>query len=157
MNSLMESKWMWVDGMSTMRTALLDAVTDTELAYTPGGTAMPLGALVVEMGETQANYIESFKTLSDTWEFENPDPARANSVAALKAWFAELDAELKATLEAFSEDDLAQTITRGGYPMPIPMQLDVYIQAALIFFGKYTIYLRAMNKPLGESVQQWIG
>lgn len=41
--------------------------------------------------------------------------------------------------------------------MPVEMQLDVYLQALLIFFGKVAIYLKAMNNPLPKTVQEYIG
>ena len=39
----------------------------------------------------------------------------------------------------------------------IYMQLDIYLQALLIFFGKVTIYMKAMNKALPPSVKEYIG
>jgi hypothetical protein len=41
--------------------------------------------------------------------------------------------------------------------MPVELQLDVYLQALLIFLGKATIYLKAMNKPLPQPIQEYIG
>jgi hypothetical protein len=52
---------------------------------------------------------------------------------------------------------LKKTIDRGGYAMPVDLQLDVYLQALLIFFGKATIYLKAMNKKVPEQIQEYIG
>ena len=34
--------------------------------------------------------------------------------------------------------------------------LAVYVQAVLIFAGKAVVYLRAMNKPIPASVEDWI-
>ncbi|TMD44669.1 MAG: hypothetical protein E6I93_17955 [Chloroflexi bacterium] len=64
---------------------------------------------------------------------------------------------MKATVSALSDEDLKKTVDRGGYAMPVDMQLDVYLQALLIFFGKATIYLKAMNKALPQQVQDYIG
>ncbi len=41
--------------------------------------------------------------------------------------------------------------------MLVELQLDVYLQALLIFLGKATIYLKAMNKPLPQQIQEYIG
>jgi hypothetical protein len=41
--------------------------------------------------------------------------------------------------------------------MPIEMQLDVYLQSLLIFFGKATIYLKAMNKAAPKQIEEYIG
>jgi hypothetical protein len=80
-----------------------------------------------------------------------------SSVAQLKAWFQTLDDEMKATVSALSDVDLTKTVDRGGFTMPVELQLDVYLQALLIFFGKATIYLKAMNKPLPQHIQEYIG
>ena len=40
--------------------------------------------------------------------------------------------------------------------MPVDMNLDVYVQAVLIFAGKAVVYLRAMDKPIPKSVEDWI-
>ena len=80
-----------------------------------------------------------------------------SSVARLKAWFQTLDDELKATASAFSDEDLKKTVDRSGYAMPVELQLDVYLQALLIFFGKATIYLKGMNKALPQYIQEYIG
>ena len=45
----------------------------------------------------------------------------------------------------------------SGYEMPIPVQLDVYLQALLIFVGKATIELRVMEKLLPRANSEWIG
>jgi hypothetical protein len=41
--------------------------------------------------------------------------------------------------------------------MPVEMQLDVYLQALLIFFGKATVYLKAMNKEAPKQIEEYIG
>jgi hypothetical protein len=80
-----------------------------------------------------------------------------SSISQLKAWFTKMDDELKAVVEAFSNEELKKGVDRSGYPMPVETQLEVYLQAMLIIFGKATVYFRAMNKPLPETVEQWIG
>jgi hypothetical protein len=40
--------------------------------------------------------------------------------------------------------------------MPVELQLDVYIQALLIFLGKGTILFKAMNKTVPTKIQEWI-
>jgi len=41
--------------------------------------------------------------------------------------------------------------------MPVELQLDVYLQALLIFLGKATVYFKAMNKALPQYFQEYIG
>ncbi len=64
---------------------------------------------------------------------------------------------MKAMVEAFSDEDLKKTIDRGGYPVPVDMQLDIYLQALLIYFGKAVVYFKAMGKPLSQQFKEYIG
>jgi hypothetical protein len=157
MNRYMEEKWSWVEGSHDMRMQLLDSLSDADLAFTPGGTAMTLGALCREWSEIEHSYVQSLKTFTQDWTYRNTEPGLESSISQLKAWFDQLDAEMKNVVSAFSDDDLKKTVDRSGYPAPVEMQLEVYLQALLIFFGKASIYLRAMNKPLPGSLEQWVG
>jgi len=88
----------------------------------------------------------------------HPEAGLETNITKLKAWYQMLDNQMKTAVSAFSDEDLKKLVDRsGGYSMPVEMQLDVYLQALLIFFGKATIYLKAMNKPLPETVQEYIG
>jgi len=157
MNRLMQEKWSWVEGSHGMRTELMDSLTDADLAFTPGGTAMTLGAFCREMGDIEQSYLQSFKTLKQDFANKNTEAGIESSAAKLKAWYQQMDADMQATLAALSDDELSKQIDRGGgNMMPLEIQLDVYLQALLIFFGKATIYLRVMNKPLPKNIQDWI-
>ena len=157
MNRYMLEKWPWIEGTHGMRSQLLDSLSDADLAFSPGGQNMTLGALCREMGEVEYSYIQSLKTFRQDWSYHNEEADLENSVARLKAWFQTLDDELKATVEAFSDEDLQKTIDRGGFAMPVELQLDVYLQALLIFLGKATVYFKAMNKALPQHFQEYIG
>ena len=140
-----------------MRSQLMDTLSDADLAFYPGGQNMTLGALCREMGEIEHSYIQSLKTFEQDWSYHNTEAGLEGNVTRLKGWYQTLDEELKATVSAFSDEDLTKTVDRGGFPMPVELQLDVYLQALLIFFGKATIYLKAMNKPLPKEIQEYIG
>jgi uncharacterized damage-inducible protein DinB len=157
MNRYMLEQWSWIEGTHAMRSQLLDILSDADLAFSPGGQNMTLGALCREMGEIEHSYIQSLKTFQQDWSYHNGEANLESSIARLKAWFQTLDDELKATVSAFSDEDLKKTVDRGGYMMPVELQLDVYLQALLIFFGKATIYLKAMNKPLPQQIHEYIG
>jgi hypothetical protein len=65
-------------------------------------------------------------------------------------------------LEALSTDDMGRRIERldfeEGYFSPLPTeQFDVYREALLIFYGKVSVYLRALSKPFPERWRSWIG
>ncbi|MFI5273642.1 MAG: DinB family protein [Ktedonobacterales bacterium] len=157
MNRYMQEKWSWIGGTHDIRIELLGDLSDADLRFTPGGTNMTLGALFRESGDVEHAYIQSLKTLSQNWSYSNTDPGIEQSVAQLTSWLQTLDSEINAIVAAFSDDDLHKTIDRGGFAVPVDMQLDIYLQALLIFIGKVTIYLRAMNRPLPQNVQEFIG
>ena len=157
MNRYMTEKWPWIEGTHQMRSQLLDILSDADLTFNPGGQNMTLGALCRQLGEVEHSYAQSLKTFHQDWSYRNEDTALEGSVARLKEWFQGLDEDLKAASAALSDEDLKKTVDRGGFAMPVDLQLDVYLQALLIFFGKATIYLKAMNKPLPQQIQEYIG
>jgi len=157
MNSLMTEKWPWIEGTHGMRLQLLDVLDDADLAFSPGGQNMTLGALCREMGETEYAYVQSLKTFQQDWSYRAEDVEVASSVARLKDWYQTLDDEMKATVSAFTDEDAQKNVDRNGFMAPVAMQLDVYLQALLIFFGKATVFLKAMNKPLPQYIQEYIG
>lgn len=156
MNRLISEKWPWIEATHGMRSQLFDLLSDADLAFTPGGQNMTLGALCFQMGETEHSYIQSLKTFQQEWSYGTTDADLASSVTRLKAWFQGLDDEMQAAITAFSEEE-NKTIERGGEAVTVEFQLDVYVQAVLIFLGKATIYLKAMNQTLPESFQEYIG
>lgn len=157
MNRYMQEKWPWIEGTHAMRSQMLDTLSDADLPFSPGGQNMKLGALCRQMGEIEHSYVQSLKTFKQDWSYRNMEVDSESSVARLKAWFQTLDDELKITVSAFSDEDLMKSVDRSGFTMPVELQLDVYLQALLIFFGKATIYLKAMNKPLPPQIQEYIG
>lgn len=157
MNQFMETQWDMFQGTLGMRTTLMDALTDADLTFTPGGSAMTLGELCREAGEVDAAYIEALKTFKQSWDVHSGDAELTSSVTKLKAWYQTLEGELKTALSTLTDEDFkTKTVDRDGYPMPLEMQMQAYLQALLIFFGKATIYLKAMNKPLPDSIKAWI-
>jgi len=157
MNRYMQEKWPWIEGTHGMRSQLIDVLSDADLSFSPGGQNMTLGALLREMGETEYSYIQSLKTFKQDWSYHNTEAGLENSITRLKAWYQTLDEQMKVTVSDLSDEDLTKTIDRGGFSMPVDLQLDVYLQALLIFFGKATVYLKAMNKPLPQPIQEYIG
>jgi len=157
MNRYMLEKWSWIEGTHGMRSQLLDSLSDADLTFSPGGQNMKLGDLCREMGEVEYSYIQSLKTFRQDWSYHNREAGLESSVARLKTWFQTLDDELKATVAALSDEDLKKTVDRGGFAMPVELQLDVYLQALLIFLGKATVYFKAMNKALPQYFHEYIG
>ena len=79
-------------------------------------------------------------------------------MAALSAWYAELDQSLKEAIEGLSEEQLqSQRVVRGpNFELPPRIQLNIYQEALLIFYGKASVYLKALNKPVSEQMRDWI-
>lgn len=144
-----------------LRNQLMTMLTDEDLGYRGGGENATLGALCRENGEIERSYIESFKTFSLDFGYRSPDPRLERSVAALSAWYAELDDELKTAIQSLSEEDVAKrTIDRTDFPGFAPMlrvQLDIYKEALLIFYSRVDVYLRALGKTPTEQWRKWIG
>jgi hypothetical protein len=157
MNRYLQEKWPWIEGTHGMRSQLLDILDDADLSFCPGGQNMTLGALLREMGETEHAYIQSLKTFKQDWAYHNTEAGLESSIGQIRAWYSTLDEEMKATVSDLSDEDAAKTIDRGGFSTPIDLQLDVYLQALLIFFGKATVFLKAMNKALPQTIQEYIG
>jgi DinB superfamily len=156
-NKFMQDRWSWIEGTHGMRALLLDGLGDADLAFNPGGQNVTLGALLREIGEIEHAYVQSLKSFKQDFAYRNTAPGLDGSLAQLRAWYQTLDDEMKAIVSGFSDDDLHQTVERGGGFAPaVEVQLDIYLQALLIFFGKAVIYLRAMNKPLPKPVQDYI-
>jgi DinB family protein len=146
-----------------LRNELMEVLSDADLGRRLGGGSASLGSLCREIGEIERGYVESFRTFRLDFRYRNDDPRIEGSVAALTAWYAELDRDLMAALEGLSEADVAnRRIVRDDFDVadfsPLPTtQLDVYREALLIFYGKASVYLRALGKELPGHWPAWIG
>jgi hypothetical protein len=112
-----------------------------------------------EIGETERSYIASFQTFTQDFSYRTPDPAIEHSLNVLKFWYTELDRDLRAAVERLTDEDIAtRTIDRGGgFRLPPSTQLIFYQEALLIFYGKVSVYLKALGRTLPEQWQVWIG
>ena len=157
MNSIIADYYPTFRMYQALRTQLMDSLTDDDLGYTPGGANLPLGALCLEIGETEYAYVQAFKTFAIDFSYRNPEPDLETSVARLETWFQALDAELEATIAGLSEEDVkTRQIDRGVWSLPPLIQLEVYKEALLIFYGKVSVYLKALGKPRSRQWQDWI-
>jgi len=146
-----------------LRSELTDVLRDEDLAFRPAAAAASLGELCREIGDIEHSYIEAFRTFRQDFAWRNPDPEVERRVAALSAWYSDLDRELMAALEALTDDDVAnRRISRHDFDVedfrPLPEQeLDIYREALLIFYAKASIYLRIMRRQLPGHWSEWIG
>jgi hypothetical protein len=158
MNSLIENYFPTFELYQSLRMQLMDTLTDEDLMFVPGGETVTLGALCRQIGETQQSYIESFINFTQDFSYRNEQQGLAESVDRLMIWYADLDRELKSVVSAISEEDLAsRTINRGGGFVVSPaVQLEIYKEALLIFYGKADIYLKIMGKPRPQQWAAWV-
>jgi len=158
MNSIMTGYYPVFELYQSLRNQLMALLEDDDLAFRPGDNNPTLGALCREMGEVQYAYIQSFKTFKIDFSYRYDEPGLQDSVQRLTAWFEQLDQELKEVVSGLSEEDVSnRIIDRGGdFVLSPRIQLDVYKEALLIFYGKTSVYLKMMAKPLPEQWQQWI-
>jgi hypothetical protein len=76
----------------------------------------------------------------------------------LIVWYEQLDRDLKATIEALSEDAIQnRKVDRGpDFKVSPLIHLTIYNEALLIFYGKVSVYLKMMGKTLPQQWQAWI-
>ena len=156
MNSLMTEHGELLRDTQSFRPLLLSMLGDDDLRFAISGN-VTLGELCREMGETQVGYIGSFARFEHEWGYHHDDPAVTTSLAALEGWYAELDAQLGAALEALTEEQIAERRLRGGGWASIEKELSLYREALLMFYAKAGVYLRALGKPLPEIWLDWMG
>lgn len=159
MNSYMREQYPLFEMYQALRSQLMEILTDEDLAFGIGGENLTLGGLCREIGETERSYIDSFTSLKQDFAYRNQEPGLDKSVGKLSAWYAELDQELKSALEAFSDEEMQNRVIDrgGGFEMPVWVQIEVYKEALLIFYGKASVYLKALGKPRPQQWQDWIG
>ena len=158
MNSLVENYYPTFELYQSLRSQLMQTLSDEDLLFEPGGENKTLGVLCREIGEVEHSYIDSFKTFTQNFDYRNDQPGLAESTERLSAWFADLDRQLKSAVSALTEDDLMnRAIDRGGgFVIPPAIQLEIYKEALLIFYGKVDVYLKALGKPRPDQWVAWI-
>jgi hypothetical protein len=158
MNRIMREHYPLFRMYQSLRDQMMGLLSEADLAFTPGSPNPPLGDLCREMGEVQQAYIESFSSWAFSHSYHGSAPASADSLAGLIAWYAELDQRLEAAVAALSDEDLASKVVDRGPNFKIPafVQLEIYKEALLIFYGKSSVYLKLLGKPLSQQWQDWI-
>jgi hypothetical protein len=146
-----------------LRDELMAALDDRDLEMRLGGETETIGSLCREIGEIEHSYVESLRTFRQDFGYRSPNPRLEHSVDELRTWFTGLDRELMAAIEALTEDDIeSHHIVRSDFDpsffAPLAkQQLDTYREALLIFYGKISVYLKAMGRPRSEAWRSWIG
>ena len=142
-----------------LRDQLMAILTDEDLASARRWHVANLGSLCREIGEIEVAYVESFRTFRTGLRVrERRTSARAERAGARRPGTPELDRDLMAALEELSEEDvLTRRIVRSDFDRTTSrrsraVQLDIYREALLIFYGKASVYLRAMERELPRQL-----
>ena len=156
MNSLFEEE---IRGHHSMRDHLLTLVSDADLTYRLPGWNPTLGELLVELGDVQGVYTHSFETFTLDWAHRQLPPPSPITVAGLRAWFERQDEAMKNALDRFADDELqVDRIDRGhGFIASPFVQHQIYREAVYIFYGKLSVYLKALERDGGEEWAGWVG
>ncbi len=146
-----------------LRDQLLELLSDDDLGHAPTPATPTLGALCREIGEIEEAYVESFRTFRLRFEGHVAPPDAETSVGALAGWYADLDRRLLEALESITSADARdRRIVRSDFEVDefsptVAVNLDIYREALLIFYGKASVYLRALGRPLPPQWEHWIG
>lgn len=156
MNSLYEEE---IRGHHSMRDHLLAVVSDADLAYKLPGQNPSLGGVLVELGNVQGVYTHSFETFVLDWTHRQLPPPSPITLAGLRAWFEAQDDAMETALSRFSEEELrVERIDRGHGFIASPFtQHEIYREAVYIFYGKLSVYLKALERDAGKEWAAWVG
>lgn len=159
MNSLFEAE---IRGRHSMRDHLLTVVSDAGLAYKLPGENPTLGEVLVQLGDTQGVYTHSFDMFTLDWAHRQLAAPSPPTIAGLQAWFAAHDEAMKAALDRFTDEELRidriDRIDRGrGFIVSPFVQHKIYREAVYIFYGKLSVYLKALQRDAGEEWAAWVG
>lgn len=162
MNSIWSKADLIVERYQELKFQLLENLTDEELDTNLGGNSQTLGSLCLEIGEIEHVYIRSFTTFERDFSYRNSEPGLKNSIARLSTWFKQLDNELKEIVNKLPEDEIESRKIECGDDffkghLSIQRNIDLYRESLLIFYGKASVYLKALGKPLPDQWQDWIG
>ncbi|THF67622.1 DinB family protein [Deinococcus sp. Arct2-2] len=158
MNRLTQQRAHLIDLTHTLRDTAFGEITDADLDFSPGGSALTLRHLLLEQAEIQAAYAESFRTLK--LKFDVTAPAEVQTTAQIQAWFAQLDTELFDALEALSNEDLSRPHDPRGQMSPrytVEISFHTYRESVLIFAAKASVYLRALEREVPKLMKSFVG
>jgi len=156
MNSLFDEE---IRGHHGMRDHLLTVVSDADLAYKLPGQNPALGEVLVELGDLEGVYTHSFDTLTLDWSHRQLPPPAPITIASLRAWFESQDDAMNSALSRFTHEELRiDRIDWGhGFVASPFVQYEIYREAVYIFYGKLSVYLKALERDAGEEWAVGVG
>ena len=158
MNTLVERELPLLEETLSLRTQLLDVLTDADLGHAlPGNPS--LGELCREAGQLDEDLHRLIQDLRGrTGTGGDRAAGGGDERVGPEGWYSRSDAALKDALGALPEEEVqGRQIDRGGYSVPVGVQFHIYRESILIFCAKASVYLRSLGRSLPEQWQQWIG
>ena len=156
MNTLFDEE---LRGHHRLRDQLLAAVSDADLDYRLPGRNPSLGQLLVEMGEVQGVYTHAFETFTLDWTHRRIPPPDHLTIVGRQPWFDANDAALDTAMSRSTDEVLrSDRVDRGGGFIASPfVQYEIFREAIYIFYGKLSVYLKALGIDAGEEWATGIG
>ena len=113
----------------------------------------------MELGNVQGVYTQSFETLALDWGHRQLPPPAPITIPSLQAWFVVQDDAMRKALSRFTdEQSQVDQIDRGhGFIASPFVQVQIYREAVYIFYGKLSVYLKALERDAGEEWAAWVG
>ncbi|ULH14087.1 DinB family protein (plasmid) [Deinococcus sp. KNUC1210] len=158
MNRLMQQRTHMIDLTHSLRDEVFKPISESDMEFSPGGSAHTLRGLMLEQADIQAAYAQSFRTLH--LSFGDATPDEQQNIQELRAHFARLDAELLAALEALSDEDLKRPHDPRGLKAPgytVETSFYTYRESVLIFAARATVYLRALGRDVPALMKSFVG
>ncbi len=149
--------WPRLHQYQSLRDELFEVLGDADLVYRLPGNALSLGELCLELGETELAYATALETFKLEFRYGTTERALAHNIESLRSWFSALDRRLESATKALKETDLEREIMRDGFSLRPVENLMMYQYALLIFYGKASLYLRALGKAFPGHWAEWIG
>ena len=150
MNRLFDEE---IRGHHGMRDHLLTVVFDADLTYELPGQNPTLGELLVELGNLEGVYTHSFETLTLDWSHRRLPPRAPITIASLRAWFDLRRRDERCSEPVHGRGAAHQPDDRGhGFVASPFVQYEIYREAVYIFYGKLSVYLKALERDAGG---QW--
>jgi hypothetical protein len=143
----------WLPGLHAMRDALIAALGESDMSFSPGGTNLAWSDLLSEAVAIQSDYLASFATLSMSWS--SPEPGLP--LDQVRARFAAQDASMAECLARYGAAGMTEVVARPDLSRTRAEQVEAYAQFALIFLARASVYVRAQGRQLPPSVAQYVG
>lgn len=159
MNTFVQQQYAAVTETQALIPALLDAISNEHLEFSPGGGNPMLRDLFRDLAATQVAYTRSFREFSMDFDHPGDAPLDTGSIDSIRAGFEQLNADLKDAVGSVSDDDFAnRPIDRGGgFLLPPALQIHIYRESILIVCGKISVYLRCLGIQFPHQWVHWIG